>query len=71
LAHRRWLAGQKFEHPAQQIGFQDAVDATENADARLRRLDEQLCLGQCRRSTIPAIKPQDYCNLATSWPLDC
>jgi transposase len=42
LAHRRWLAGQKFEHPAQQIVFQDAVDAIAEAVARLRRLDEQL-----------------------------
>jgi transposase len=42
LAHLRWLAGQKFEHPAQQIVFQDAVDAIEDAAARLRRLDEQL-----------------------------
>ena len=42
LAHRRWLAGQKFEHPAQQIVFQDAVEAIEDAAARLRRLDEQL-----------------------------
>jgi transposase len=42
LAHRRWLAGQKFEHPAQQIVFQDAVNAIEDAAARLRRLDEQL-----------------------------
>ena len=42
LAHLRWLAGQKFEHPAQQIVFQDAVDAIEDAAARLRRLEEQL-----------------------------
>jgi transposase len=42
LAHLRWLAGQKFEHPAQQIVFQDAVDEIEDAAARLRRLDEQL-----------------------------
>ena len=27
LAHRRWLAGQTFEHAAQQIVFQAAVDA--------------------------------------------
>src|SRR5574341_769574 len=42
LAHLRWLASQKFAHPAQQIVFQDAVDAIEDAAARLRRLDEQL-----------------------------
>lgn len=42
LAHRRWLAGQRFDHPAQQIVFQDGVDAITDAASRLRRLDEQL-----------------------------
>jgi transposase len=42
LAHQRWLAEQKFEHPAQQIVFQDAIDSIADAVARLKRLDEQL-----------------------------
>ncbi len=42
LAHRRWLARQAFEHAAQQIVFQERVDAIEDAAQRLRRLDEQL-----------------------------
>lgn len=42
LAHRRWFAEQNFEHPAQQIVFQDAIDAIEDGAARLRRLEEQL-----------------------------
>jgi transposase len=42
LAHRRWLAGLKFEHSAQQIVFQDGIDAINDAAARLGRLDEQL-----------------------------
>ena len=42
LAHRRWLAKQAFEHPAQQIVFQEAIDAIEDADQRLRRLEQQL-----------------------------
>jgi transposase len=41
-AHLRWLAQQKFDHPAQQIVFQDAVDAIDDAAARRRRLDEQV-----------------------------
>src|SRR5829696_7747622 len=41
-AHRRWLAGQAFNHPAQQIVFQDQVDAVADAQARLERLDRQL-----------------------------
>jgi transposase len=42
LAHRRWLASQSFAHPAQQIVFQDALEAIEEALARLRRLEQQL-----------------------------
>ena len=41
-AHLRWLAGQAFNHPAQQIVFQDQVDAVADAQARLERLDCQL-----------------------------
>src|SRR5215472_14970988 len=42
LAHRRWLAKQSFEHVAQQIVFQEALDAIEDATQRLRRLEQQL-----------------------------
>lgn len=42
LAHARWLAGQRFEHPAQRIVFQDAIDSIADAAARLKRLDAQL-----------------------------
>lgn len=38
-AHLRWLAGQKFEHPAQQIVFQDHVDTVRDAEERLERFD--------------------------------
>jgi len=41
-AHRRWLAEQSFDHAAQQIVFQDAVAAIEDAVERQRRLEEQL-----------------------------
>jgi transposase len=41
-AHRRWLARQSFEYPAQQIVFQEGIDAIEDAVQRLRRIDEQL-----------------------------
>ena len=44
LAHRRWLASQKFEHAAQQIVFQEAIDAIEDALQRPRRLEKQLAL---------------------------
>ena len=44
LAHRRWLAGQKFEHAAQQIVFQEGIDAIEDAIQRLRRIEKQLAV---------------------------
>ncbi len=57
LAHRRWLAGQKFEHAAQQIVFQEGIDAIDDALQRLRRLEKQLAVivpewsnRACRRS---------------------
>jgi transposase len=44
LAYRRWLAKQSFAHPAQQIVFQEAVDAIGDADQRQRRLEQQLAV---------------------------
>jgi transposase len=44
LAHRRWLAKQSFAHPAQQIVFQEAVEAIAEADQRLHRLEQQLAV---------------------------
>ena len=41
-AYARWLAAQKFDHPALQIVFQDQVDAITDAATRLERLDAQL-----------------------------
>jgi transposase len=56
LAHRRWLAEQTFERPAQQIVFQDAIDAIEDAAARLCRLDEQLAAIVPTWSMAPVIE---------------
>jgi transposase len=41
-AHTRWLAAQKFPHPAQQIVLQDQIDVITDASKRLERLDAQL-----------------------------
>jgi transposase len=41
-AHTVWLAAQNFEHPAQQIVFQDSIDAIADAAIRLRRVEDQL-----------------------------
>jgi transposase len=45
--YERWLAKQIFAHPAQQIVFQDLLEAITTAQARLAALEEQL------RETVP------------------
>jgi transposase len=47
-AHRRWLAGLRFEHPAQQIVLQEQIDAIEEAERRRDRLEAQI------RELVPA-----------------
>jgi transposase len=56
LAHRRWLAKQAFEHPAQQIVFQEAIDAIADADQRLRRLEQQLAVIVPSWSMAPVVE---------------
>jgi transposase len=56
LAHRRWLSRQAFEHAAQQIVFQEKIDAIEDAAQRLRRLDEQLALIVPTWSMAPVVE---------------
>src|ERR1700735_5514183 len=56
LAHRRWLADQKFEHVAQQIVFQEGIDAIEDALQRLRRLEKQLALIAPDWSMAPVVE---------------
>ena len=41
-AHRRWLAGLRFAHPAQQIVLQEQLDAIEQTERRRDRLDGQI-----------------------------
>jgi len=40
--HARWLTAQKFTHPAQQIVFQDQIEAINAAQARVTALEQQL-----------------------------
>jgi transposase len=42
LAYRRWLATLAFDHAAQQIAFQDYVDAVTDAERRLLRVEMQI-----------------------------
>ena len=56
MAHRRWLANQKFEHAAQQIVFQEGIDAVEDAVQRMRRLEKQLALIVPEWSMAPVVE---------------
>lgn len=47
LARRRWLARQRFEHTAQQIVFQENIDAIEDAAQRLRRASDAAQSNHC------------------------
>ena len=41
-AHFRWLETQRFDHPDQQVVFQEYVDSVQQAQARVQGLDEAL-----------------------------
>src|SRR4051812_27691069 len=41
-AHRRWLAGLRFEHPAQQVVLQEQLDVIDEAERRRDRLEAQI-----------------------------
>lgn len=41
-AHRRWLAGLRFAHPAQQIVLQEQIDAVADAERRRDRLGQRI-----------------------------
>ena len=56
LAYRRWLARQAFEHAAQQIVFQEKIDAIAEAVERLHRLDEQLAVIVPTWSMAPVVE---------------
>lgn len=40
--HWRWLGKQSFSQPAQQIAFQESLQAVDDTEARVKRIEEQL-----------------------------
>lgn len=56
LAHRRWLANQRFPHPAQQVTFQEYVEAIEECGKRVDRLTEQIRLLLPNWRLAPAVE---------------
>jgi len=55
-AHRRWLAEQRFEQPAQRIVLEDYIQAVEEAQARCERLTTQIDALVASWSMAPLVK---------------
>jgi transposase len=51
-----WLAQQKFDHPAQQIVFQNGVNAINDTATRLRRLDDRVAAIEPSWSMVPVVE---------------
>ena len=70
-AHRRWLAGLRFEHPAQQIVLQEQIDASTRPSAAAtawRRRSGSWCrAGRWRRWSRPCRR----CAASPSFPRWC
>jgi transposase len=54
-AHRRWLAGLRFAHPAQQVVLQEQIDAIAEAERRRDRRGEQIRELVLDRSMAPVV----------------
>jgi transposase len=55
-AHRRWLADRSFAHPAQQIAFQEYVDAVDHCRSRVDRVTEQIQILLPKWRLAPAVE---------------
>ena len=56
--HRRWLAGLKFEHPAQQIVLEDYIDAVEAGERRRAGLTAEIEALAAGWSLAPLLKAE-------------
>lgn len=55
-AHWRWLEAVRFEHPVQQLVFQDYVDAVSQGRERVLALEEQMRDAMSRWSLAPVVE---------------
>jgi transposase len=55
-AHARWLAGQGFDHPAQQLVLAEYRQAVEDAGTRLERLTRQVAEAAAAWSMAPLVE---------------
>jgi transposase len=55
-AHYNWLAQLEMNHPAQQVAFQEYIDAVNECTERIARLDEQIVHAAEEWRWAPAVK---------------
>ena len=55
-SHFNWLAQLKMKHPAQQIAFQEYIDAVNECTERISRLDEQILKATDEWRWAPTVK---------------
>ena len=55
-AHYNWLAQLKMNHPAQQVAFQEYIDAVNECTQRMARLDEQIAKAAEEWRWVPTVK---------------
>ena len=67
LAHPRWLARQSFEHTAQQIVFQEKIDAIEDAAQRCAAWTSSLRAVVPTWSMAPVVEAYRRCAAPHSW----
>ena len=52
-AHRRWIASQKLPHAAQQVAFEEYVQAVQEATARVERLEQAIIAERAHWRWLP------------------
>ena len=68
--HLRWLAQQRFDHPAQRIAFQNAEDVIEDAMTRLRPIECRYGIKSPKRSSGSARRSDSSMLSANSLSAD-
>jgi hypothetical protein len=67
-SHFIWLAQLKMKHPAQQMAFQEYIDAVKECTERITRLDEQILKAADEWRWVPTVKawPRFFAQMAYS-----
>jgi len=73
-AHRRWISKVKLPNPAQQIAFEEYVQACEEGERRVERFEQAIgtqleqCVGARRLRSCRPCAASRRCTPCASWP---